>query len=155
MRLKETQKAYVAGLVDGDGNINIAGNYEYRKNTWVLSVCIYNCDLKALEIIRDWMDMGSIYSRKRDDNWQENHRLKFRAKSAASLLKKIYPYLIIKKKQAKIALEFAETFKKSNYTGCSFLDKPRRLKEETVQRRKYLKQKLQSLTGKANYLGKK
>jgi len=119
LMLLETEKSYIAGLVDGEGCIyidkykdkrNKSGNYNY-----CLRVSIANTFFGLME----WL--GNKLSKE-----YHNHVLNQKGKeyingrkpcyvwkicgtNAINFLKEIYPYLIIKKKQCEKAFEFSET----------------------------------------------
>lgn len=154
MNLTETQKAYTAGFFDGDGTISIQGGTDKKGNQhWALEIKFYNCNLKVLQTIKRWIGIGSIAERKRTSRWRINYALKVRGVSARNLLAEIYPYLIIKKPQAEIALEFSSTFTTYDYSGSSWRG-GRKLKPATISKRKKLKAKLHELTLTANFVGK-
>lgn len=153
-KLTSTQRAYVAGFLDADGSISITGNTTRRGHQhWSLQLIFYNCNLEVLKKIQFWMGIGSIHSRKRTSKWRISYRLKFQGAAAARLLKAIHRYLIVKKKQAEIGLEFAKTIGPFALKGSSWQG-GRKLKPAIIEKRKQLKINLQSLTLTANYLGK-
>jgi len=154
LKLSEAQCAYLAGFIDADGCIQIEGKNGENKQSWTLSITLYNCDVAALEKMRDWINSGKVNCRDRNpEKWNKYYYLKYRAAIAAKLIKKLYPYFVVKKDQADVILEFLETFKRNNYEGSSWQG-GRKVKEDTLRKRENLKKTLQSLTGTANYLGK-
>ena len=94
---------YVAGLLDGEGTILI-----YRvKDYYQLSVRITNTDLKVLESLKNLFggDIGSkcekVSKRTRPCwTWQ------IQGPKSAELLIELYPYMLVKREQARLALEF-------------------------------------------------
>ena len=153
--LTEAQKSYMAGFLDGDGNISIEGaRIGAKHQSWALSICYYNCNIEVLEKIQSWLGTGSIYERKRTSKWRINYRLKVRGVSARDVLAEIFPYLIVKREQASVAMEFAKTFTKYNYSGSSWQG-GRKLTEITIKKRNKLKDRLHELTLTANYVGRK
>jgi len=152
--LSKIQCAYLAGFIDADGCIQINGRNGKDKKTWHLTVILYNCNYEALNKMRNWIGSGKVNCRNRNlGKWRKSYVLKYGAATAAKLIKKIAPYMLVKKRQAMVAMEFIETFKKDNYEGSSWQG-GRKVKEFTLKKREQLKRKLQSLTGTANYLGK-
>ena len=153
LNLTKEQCAYLAGFIDADGCIQIEGKNGENKQTWTVSLTLYNCDNIALEKMRDWIGSGKVNCRDRDPKkWKKSYSLRYRAATAARIIKKIAPHMLVKKRQALIVVEFLETFKRDNYFGSSWQG-GRRVKENTLKKREQLKKKLQTLTGTANYLG--
>lgn len=107
MEIKETEKAYLAGLVDGEGTITVQNG---GKNLRML-VIITNTNLEILNFVKDRyggfiLKMTNDGTRKRDCfNWR------LVSKGAINFIKDIYPYLIIKKKHADLAIMFQKTVK--------------------------------------------
>jgi len=105
-KFSSLEQAYIAGLVDGEGCINI-----YRINTkkvpkWILSISIYNCDFNIL----NWLYKrrgGYLQKRgKRKKKWKQNYAWKISANDAMEFLQDIKKYLRIKKRQAELAIKF-------------------------------------------------
>ena len=132
--------AYTAGLFDGEGCIHIskvkAGQYNHKLDYHQLHVNLVNTNKKVLNWLKDEFG-GSV----------RRHDIKARSKcwtwymytiKAKDFLKLIYPYLIIKKEQAKIAIEFRE--KRIN---IQFKDRESQLQE--VIRREKCRQKISKL----------
>lgn len=154
INLTKMQCAYLAGFVDADGCIQIEGKNGENKKTWTLTVTLYNCDNFALEKMRDWIGSGKVKCRDRNpEKWNKSYALRYRAATAAKIIKRIVPYMLVKKEQGDVAMEFLKTFGRDNHEGSSWQG-GRKVKKEALQKREQLKQKMQSLTGTANYLGK-
>ena len=154
INITKIQCAYLAGFIDADGCIQIEGTNGKKRQTWTLSLSLYNCNNIALEIMRDWIGSGKVNCRDRNPKkWKKSYVLKYRAATAAKIIKRIAPYMLVKKQQIIVAMEFLETFKKNNYEGSSWRG-GKKVKEATLKKREQLKRKLQSLTGTANFLGK-
>lgn len=113
-KLDKIDAAYIAGFVDGEGCLSV-----YRKKpdkpTWSEGYQIYlgisqNSD-EVLYWIQDKLGgLGSIHTQKRySDKHKEGHVLVARgAISVMKIVKEIEPYLIVKKEQAKLMIEFCE-----------------------------------------------
>jgi hypothetical protein len=101
----EVEKAYVAGLVDGEASFCITKHVSPRKGRW-LQPCldISNNDENCLEYLRE-MYGGTI-------NTINNraHHLRFtHPRFIKKILEDLLPYLIVKKEQAKVMLSFCES----------------------------------------------
>ena len=104
--------AYTAGLVDGEGSIQINPNGlkkgSKRNRYWGLSIQVSSGDGKNLKRlckewgvgkVGEWLPKGSRKDR-RSYNWR------LYSKEAELFLQTILPYLRIKKQNAKLALKF-------------------------------------------------
>ena len=91
--------AYIAGLLDGEGTVSITSQLDLR-------VCIRNTNRAVLDWIKSVIGEGNIYGDKRRE--KVCYSLELSSNKAAHFLKSVYPYLRIKKLQAKVALEFQE-----------------------------------------------
>lgn len=115
---------YIAGLFDGEGCVNIYQiNTDYMKQKerrkvpkWVLSVTIYNCDFEIINWLYE--SFGGYLQRRVRNNpkWRQNYAWKLSANKALEFLKRIEPYLRIKKEQALTAIEFQENQSRFNQT---------------------------------------
>lgn len=102
----ETDLAYIAGLVDGEGHISVlfanSGNY-------FLHVGITNTNLNVLKWIESILPTGIIYKKQKYAERKQGYELRW-AKSLVSkeFLTLILPYLKIKREQAELAIEFCD-----------------------------------------------
>lgn len=98
--------AYLAGLFDGEGNITIAKTGKYERSTLRVSVTNTNRDVLIM--------INKAYGGRLNNNTFKNrpkhHKISFRLtwheSFAADIILLMYPYLIIKAPQAKLALDF-------------------------------------------------
>ena len=116
--LTEIEKAYLAGLIDGEGSISIKKRIkgkpkritpEYRLVITVTNTCrdvIYF----ILDKIKGMSGFYTKFERIRNPKRKPIFEIQLRDKTAELLLKEIFPYLIIKKKQAELGLRLRETF---------------------------------------------
>lgn len=124
LTLTEVQKSYIAGILDGEGTIIIvrATNHYNTKSRRIyhqLRVSVSNTDYKMVKWVKDTIGYGYIQVRKPQSNKHKTTYLYFAmALKAKELLENIYPYLIIKQPQAKIALEFAKTIRDKDNNRC-------------------------------------
>lgn len=98
---------YVAGLLDGEGCITISKTPLYRNHlaNYKLEVIIVNNCFEPLELCQKQF-RGSLYARKQLLNRHTHFVWRLVADSAYKFLKIVSPYLIIKKEQAKLGMEF-------------------------------------------------
>ena len=106
--LSETEKAYLAGIMDGEGSI---GAYIYRYRSY--RHYIFQIQIMITTTNRELVDYltritGGIFgitSRPKTDRWKETYWLKVYKKHSKEFLRNIFPYLVIKKHQAQIFLD--------------------------------------------------
>lgn len=100
----EVTNAYQAGFFDGEGTINISGD-----NLW-LSVGVSNTNTEILEAYKakfgGKVSLNSPSNPSHKDYWDWAGY----SKEASNLLGQLEPYLVVKKVQAGIAIEFANRF---------------------------------------------
>src|SRR3989344_6334881 len=104
-KLKFSDAAYIAGLMDGEGTISLtrAHKNEYRR----IDVSISNCDRKMLDWVAKKIGAGKILPKK---IYSKKHNPAFTyrivAREVCSFLKQILPYLhTYKKERAKLILK--------------------------------------------------
>ena len=113
---KATKLAYAAGIVDGEGCISIYsksirnGQYKGILKNYHLTVVVTQKDGKLV----DWLFGnfgGSVSLHKKWERLDEKcwmHEWTLNYQNASRFLKQILPFLIIKKKQAEIAIRFQD-----------------------------------------------
>ena len=110
--LTETEKAYLAGLFEADGCVNI-GTRQGKQAATVshyLQVIFAQSNHDFLQRWRDRVNLGSLHKASggkldKKDHW----RWHLSDRQAESLLNLILPYLDMKKDQAQIAIDFMGT----------------------------------------------
>jgi hypothetical protein len=116
----KTNWAYLAGLLDGEGCFTITGTWKNRKGIWRtktgpntyfhinLIISLYNTDLKVMKWLVD--HFGGVYYVHHPSK-KPSHKIGYSwhpkgAKNKELLLLGILPYLVIKREQAKLSLEY-------------------------------------------------
>lgn len=123
MKLSETDKAYIAGVLDSDGCITMSKAIDKRrlnsKGTFTLRLVI----TMTYDSVIDWI-IERIGGFKEVQNYtykpsQSRHlyTLRLSGKRAAELCKQVLPYMIAKRNRAEVAIEFAETIHVNNNRG--------------------------------------
>ena len=104
--LSETELAYIAGIIDGEGTISIAKQREGKGYQARVTVGMTFFDIPL------WIHAvfgGSVYIRKFKTNKQKDACIvTLTGSSARRILTELYPYLILKKPQADVAFKFWE-----------------------------------------------
>jgi LAGLIDADG endonuclease len=108
--ITEVEKAYLAGLVDGEGciAINRSADSRYVEGfAYYPRVTVAMCDREPLEYYKVLTGFGALNSKPSyKKGWTPIHQWTVSTRQAEKLLKMIYPYLKIKREQAQIFLLF-------------------------------------------------
>jgi len=121
INLTETEKAYLAGIFDGEGCV---GYYKRigsrRKYSYVSMVLISQSDFRLMLWLESKLGFGNITSRAGkkhfEYHWQTNKK-----QNVVDFLEAIEPYLVLKGEQARVLLkhlatEGTEPFRKGSVT---------------------------------------
>ena len=107
IELSDNEAGYMAGLIDGEGSFNISPAGGRRLN---VSLNVSNTNRPLIDKLFEDAGVGTVYPaqyRERQNNtiwiWAVCSRVHLNA-----LLPKLIPYLIAKKRQAKIVLKFCQ-----------------------------------------------
>jgi isocitrate dehydrogenase len=107
--------SYMAGIVDGEGSISIVSVHRTKQHVCKISVA--NCNYKIIELFSKNFG-GKIRARKhkheRAKNWKTCYEWSITAFKAHDLVKAIFPYLIIKKRQAVLVCRASNIKRKYN-----------------------------------------
>ena len=107
MPATEVELAYLAGIVDGEGCITGRLGITDKRRSPNLGVrfLISNTDQRLVQWVRDKWG-GRIYAHKRHNaRWKTAFQWEVTLGQAAPILRSILPYLLLKRRQAEIALE--------------------------------------------------
>ena len=100
----ETQKAYLAGLIDGEGSVTLSRTHKNEMPSPQLTIT--NTNLSLLEWVRRVSGCGKIIHRSRR---RPNHKLVYmwcvgKTDKCLDALQTVWPYLRIKRRQARLLL---------------------------------------------------
>lgn len=114
INLSETEKAYLAGLFDGEGTI---GYYLKKKIGYhIVQVAIYNTDPRIMNWIKERIHFGSITTNKRTKYIHWGWMISSKSQ-AVEFLGLIRSYLIIKADQVDLLLSFLNAEQKTRGSG--------------------------------------
>jgi len=134
--IKNIVKAYIAGLVDGEGCIAITRRKIKRlsTNNWYYEpqVIVANTDKRMVDFLAGLYQGWIATPKKLKYYYKQGYHWKITGDNMRQLLRDVLPHLVIKKKQAELILSFPAY----NETG-----KPRTTIEKQQQRSLWLKMK--------------
>jgi len=118
----EKDIVYLAGIIDGEGYIGIV-KYKTKPYvsdyTFTLRLTVTNTNL----ILMNWIQLnfgGTVHKHAPRDT-HPNHRITYTwrigCSKATSILRKVYPYLIVKQSEAKLAIKFQKQMKNYGPAG--------------------------------------
>lgn len=134
------QWAYLAGLIDGEGSFiiqktsveKISKTSRSKTPKYLACFCIGMVDKAPLDLIRDTIGMGKVYEERvpeRRSIW----RIRFAGRlTLIPFIKQLLPYLIVKKPQAELVLEFCENWETPGKKEHGYRDQ---VSEKELQRR--------------------
>ena len=113
MAIKETDLAWAAGFVDGEGCITIDKQNSPKGITYRLCLSVCNTDIRSILKIHDIFDCGSltptiISSGRECLTWKTS------SADTKRVLELLRPYLVIKGEQADAALKYETRIGKGN-----------------------------------------
>uniref|UniRef100_A0A6M3LDG9 Putative HNH homing endonuclease n=1 Tax=viral metagenome TaxID=1070528 RepID=A0A6M3LDG9_9ZZZZ len=137
----ETDKAYLAGFIDGEGTIVIDTHGGTR--TPSLRLIVANTYLPVLQELREIWG-GCLYTKKpQRENWKAGSALEWATRQALEILKEVQPYLHVKREQCQVAFKFQETVNPMEH-------RTRGIPMEVQAFRLELKEEMQALNKKGN-----
>lgn len=120
--IEETFWAWLAGLIDGEGYINLHKTKNPRCKTgyaWKSLVVITNNHKPVLEFIQQKIETGALYTRpykKREKEYNPTYDLRFYGNTIRVLIPKLLPYLQVKRERAILLLEALKYLKRGAMT---------------------------------------
>lgn len=115
--MKKADLAYIAGLIDGEGCISLTKKFRKGKSPeYRIILRVGNTDPLMVGFCRKRLG-GFIYLSHSKKRKHKCYVWKTAGGNAIIALKKVYPFLITKRKKAKLAFEFRKTFCKNPICG--------------------------------------
>ena len=96
--------AYLAGMFDGEGCISVT--YYKKRRSYCLSVSAANIKPAVLLDLQHIFGGSLSYCVSKQKNRRNSWRWQISGENSGNFLTAIYPYLILKKEEARLALEF-------------------------------------------------
>lgn len=114
-QITETEKAYLAGIIDGEGSIIISKLKPNKKKgeinpRYQLFLKVSNTDRRLLEWISKRCLVNIHLHERKKSNQRKCYTIHLPVVVALELLECIYSYIIIKKEQVDLAVRFRKSF---------------------------------------------
>lgn len=98
--------AYLAGFVDGEGCISVYENGRKTSHTLVVQI-VQNRTVESTELLKSIeLKYGGKVSEYRSTAERQKYNLLIQGANAASFLEEILPFLVLKKAQAEVAINW-------------------------------------------------
>jgi len=107
----DTDLAYLAGLIDGEGCISIekyTAKMPRKTARYTLKVEFQMSDDLAIKHISNLFGIAIMRKRKSSNMKKEAFRVSWQAIKAKNILLRVLPFLILKKSQAEVGIRFQE-----------------------------------------------
>lgn len=144
MKLTDTKLSYFAGLFDGEGTIGVsilAGKRKDIKRTYFVRISINMCDAIVLRDLHHYYGGTFMHIKRTNPKHRDLYAWILTSKKAYIFLKDVYPFLMVKKEQASLALELQENI----FTCKKHRQYYQPLPNEIIEYRERIKQKLHEL----------
>lgn len=116
--MKETDKAYLAGIIDGEGSLHISKVKSKKANrgfVFVAVMSVWNTKQKLIDHIQKLIGEGSVFFKEETrKEWNDKYLWQANPNLMRKILPQLVPYLIIKKELAKTILRFLELYNHHN-----------------------------------------
>ena len=112
VNITDVEAAYLAGFLDGDGSLGLAWNGRRQSAHIIAKVSFYNSNQQAINYIANLIDKQPYtvrYRPRTDNRWYHTKpmlTIGLSGRRALDVIERLYPYLIVKRPQADIVLEF-------------------------------------------------
>jgi len=147
MNLTETEKAYLAGIIDGEGSICITRKKQcssHKYTTYQPYIEITNLNKDLIDYISSKIPYAFKFTRPRtriNSRWRDAYTVQVTGLThIIELLEQIKPYLIVKRQHAEVMIEYC----KSRLRHCFANGKEKSYTEREIQ----LYKKLRTLNSK-------
>jgi len=133
----ELERAYAAGMVDGEGHIGL----NPWKSSYLPLVVVTNTDPRLPDWFRQRFGGAVYWTARRNPAHKDRHNWRLQGRQAMTFLQEILPYLVLKRQQAALVSEYYEQ-------GGDFHYGSRALPEDEKTRRADLHQRMKALNAR-------
>ena len=148
MPLTKTDKAYIAGLLDGEGSISLVKSFAKRTNGRYVYpyIRIANTDKVMIDWLRSKLSNGYRgYHSKLHEGCKDVHHLAWASNEAIELLRMVRPYLVSKAQRADIVLRLSDENRKYLKLAGGYFGNGHPLPDELMEKRRVAFDLLQKL----------
>ena len=129
--MTSTERAYVGGIIDGEGCIEFKWADRIRKNrkgtptyhTLIVRMEVPQVDKRLIDYLMEITKEGTrdIKRYPKHPTYQDQHRWRVGYHGVYRVLKQVYPYLIVKKQKAKLIVDhYDKQFLKKDFGKGKF-----------------------------------
>ena len=111
-KIRNIDLARIAAFIDGEGYVGVGKmrDNRYPSPRHILIVSVSNTDMRLMDYLLQFSGaVHPLVKPPEGKNWKQCYYWKSEQKEAVLLLKLILKYLLLKKKQAELGIEFYET----------------------------------------------
>ena len=142
--------SYLAGFIDGEAWIGVTK--KHKNCEYILSIAVANTNKDVLKCFKKYFE-GSIVKQHRRKKYKIMYTWKIQARKAEYFLKEIFPYLIVKKEQAKLGLKLRDLMNSGQILSHG-LSKNKDKNKAILEKRDSIYWKIRKLNG-GEYSGKR
>jgi len=129
--MSATERAYVAGIIDGEGCIEFKWTNRIRRDrkgiptyrTLIVRLEVPQVDGRLIDYLMETVKEGcrDIKRYPKNPTYQDQHRWRVGYHGVYRVLKQVYPYLIVKKEKAKLVVDhYDKKFNKKTFGKGKF-----------------------------------
>lgn len=150
--LSEIEKAYIAGIIDGEGSISFVRSGSKRTHGRYIYpyIRVANTDI----ILIDWLKLKIECGYSGYKNWPKKDKRKpvyhisWACSDAIKILKEITPYLVIKKIRAELVMGIYEKSKQARKEAGGYFGNGHKLPDWLVQERERVFSQLKEMNAR-------
>lgn len=119
----ETDCAYIAGLIDGEGSIYVMRHTgRFGRQTYYPAVSIAMTHLGVLQWYAERLGLAVADVPRTPEGWRDQYSVRIHGKRAIALCRRLLPYLKVKREQANLLLDFPFEDRRGRSPSDRFLD---------------------------------
>ena len=146
--MKKVDLAWSAGIFDGEGCVVLATRKYAHRTGYALRLTVANTDVRMLKRLKQIFKVGHLYTHKRKNVVRRDCWIwLLSGNNARNFLALVYPYLVTKRAQAKLAIQSGKHLLTTNHK------EPRKILWQRNCQRELQRLKWIGFTGKIPTLG--
>lgn len=100
------ERAYIAGIIDGEGTIFVGAVGPERQRTVYPIICVWMTHRGIIEWLAQKLDTGMDRMKRRKAHYRDAYKVRVYGKRAKLLCEVLLPYLRVKDRQARLVTSF-------------------------------------------------